>query len=192
MSSPVAPTRHLADLASRSSAAWLEIGARIYAGELSVATGNSVYRFREGIFISRAQKPSRSFEAPKEMRGLRIIGFLREEGDTWLLTPQWRVGSHAVLWRVGGSDPTSFLLTSPTTDFALDEPEPKPAPQPRPGPEPSPWMTLIAKAVAKSPAKSPISGVMLRRVARPPTFRRPLPPSMTRIHNACPAMPDPR
>ncbi len=182
MSSLEAPNQFLATLAPQSAAAWNAIGSRVYPGELSIATDNSVYRFRNGIFMSRAKKPARSFEAPKEMRGLRIIGFLREEGGRWSLSPLWRAGARAVMWKPEHQDTTAFILTSPTIDFTIEEPEPKPGPQPRPGPEPSPWAT-------RSPARSPQSGVMLRRVARPPTFRRPAPPSTTRIHNALPALP---
>ncbi len=55
----------------------------------------------------------------------------------------------------------------------MREPQPEPEPKPsHPGPKPTPW-------VSRTPS---VSGVMVRRAARPPSIRRPLPASMTRIH----------
>lgn len=168
---PVAHATFLAELAPWSASGWRSLGARVFPGELSVATGNSVYRFRDGVFISRAKKPARSFEAPKEMRRMRLVGFLiAEEGGQWSLSPEWSAGSHAVLWTPGGLAAESFILTSATASFTLDEPDPKP----QPFPEPEPWLAH----------RAPHSGVMQRRIARPPSFRAPLPPSMTRLHPA--------
>jgi hypothetical protein len=169
------PETFLAELAPMSAAGWHALGAQIYPGELSIATGNSVYRFKNGVFLSRAKKAARSFECPKSMRGLRLIGFLHDEGGMWSLSPRWQAGAHAVLWKPGETDVESFVLTSPTNDFTLDEPDPRPA---NPEPTPIPW-------AARPPSQS---GVMIRRLARPPSIRRPLPPSMTRIHSASPAM----
>ena len=144
------PRSFLATLAPQSAAAWHALGARLFPNELSIQTDNSTYRFKNGVFVSRAQKPARSFDCPKEMRGLRLVGFLHDEGGLWSLSPRWRFGSHAALWRPGPTDAASFILTSATTEFTLEE----------------------------------VSGVMIRRIARPPSIRHPLPPSMTRIHNA--------
>jgi len=168
-SMPVTPENFLAELAPMAAGGWLALGARIYPGELSIATDNGVYRFKNGIFQSRAKKAARSFECPKEMRGLRLIGFLFDEGGMWSLSPRWQPGAHAILWKEGETDAQSFLLTSPTKDFTLEEPDPKPS---EPGPKPIPWVTATPSS----------SGVMLRRAARPPSIRRPLPASMTRIH----------
>jgi len=71
--------------------------------------------------------------------------------------------------RTKAEEAQSFLLTSPTNDFTLEEPDPKPS---EPGPKPIPW-------VSRAPSTS---GIMLRRAARPPSIRRPVPASMTRIH----------
>jgi hypothetical protein len=166
-----APLRFLSQMASRSVETWRTLGQSAFPGELSLATDNSVYRFRNGMFVSRAKKPARFFDAPKAMRGMLIVGFLHEddEGDLWTLETEWRLGSHAVLWRAGGTDAASFILTSPTASFTLEEPEPKPQP------EPIPWVAR------RNPSHS---GIIQRRIARPPSFRMPLPPSMTRLHPA--------
>jgi hypothetical protein len=168
------PKTLLAKLAPMSAASWHALGAEIFPGELSIATDNSVYRFKNGIFLSRAQKNTRSFDCPKSMRGLRLIGLLHDEGGLWSLSPRWRAGAHAVLWKPDETDEESFVLTSPTNDFTLEEPEPRPW---DPEPKPTPW-------ALRPPTQS---GVRIRQIARPPSFRRPLPPSMTRIHSAAPA-----
>ncbi len=179
MTSRDAPLRFLSQLAPRAAEAWKTLGSTAYAGELSIATDNSVYRFRNGVFVSRAKKPARSFDAPKAMCGLVLVGLLHEddEEDLWTLSVAWRPGSHAVLWRAGGTDAASFILTSPTASFALEEPEPKP------DPDFNPW------TMRRSPSHS---GVVVmnaapRRMARPPSIRMPLPPSMTRLHPAASA-----
>lgn len=164
------PHSFLAELAPMAASGWHALGAQTYPGELSVATDNGVYRFVNGVFRGRARKAARSFESPKGMRGLRLIGFLFDEGGMWSLSPRWQAGAHAVLWMDGQTDAEAFVLTSPTNDFTIDEPDPRPS---EPGPKPTPWAT----ARASSP-----SGVKLRRGARPPSIRRPLPASMTRIH----------
>jgi len=175
MSSLDTPISFLAKIGPHSAAVWHALGAQTFPGELSVATDNSIYRFKNGVFLSRAKKAERSFDCPKAMRALRLIGFLHHEGGLWSLSPRWRDGAHAVMWKPGSTDASSFILTSPTSSFTIDEPEPKPG---NPEPTPSPWL-------ARPPAHS---GVMIRRTARPPSIRLLMPPSMTRIHTAAPAI----
>ena len=154
------PATWLAKIAPQSAAAWHALGGRAFPGEISLETSNGLYRFRNGVFQSRARRPLRSFDAPKEMRGMRLIGFLADEGGFWSLSPRWREGSHAVLWKPGDAvDPKSFMLTSPTISIAIEDPQPEP------------WMHKTGR-----------SGVHTRRIARPPSIREPEPPSMTRLH----------
>jgi hypothetical protein len=120
-----APESFLAKLAPMSAGGWHALGAQIFPGELSLATANTVYRFKDGVFKGRAPKHARSFECPKAMRALRLIGFLSDEGGgLWSLSPRWREGSHAVLWQPGETDEQSFLLTSPTRELTLEEAAP--------------------------------------------------------------------
>jgi len=156
----------LAQLAERSAATWHALGARTFPGTTTVETANRVYSFRDGVFVSRAAKPTRSSEAPRAMRGLRLIGFLADEGGFWSLSPRWRAGAHAVLWKPPASaderiDPKSFILTSPTSACSTEDPRPEP------------W--VAARAASES-------GVRIRHIARPPSIVRPAPASMTRIH----------
>jgi hypothetical protein len=146
------PATWLARQAPKSAAAWHALAGRTFRGEASVETTNGVYRFRNGVFVSRLKKPLRSFEAPKEMLGLRLIGFLAAEVGSFSLSPRWRHGTHCVLWRPGTGDPKSFMLTSPCLSYATDASE------------------------------SSHSGVQARRLVRPPSIREPEPPSMTRLH----------
>lgn len=173
---PLAHSTYLAQLAPWSMTGWRALGARVFPGELSIATGNSVYRLRNGVFVGRAKRGARSFEAPRELRGMRLIGFLQQDCGLWSLSTEWTHAAHAVLWTPGGVDEASFILTSASVSFTLEEPEPKP--QPHPGPKPEPWLGR------RSPSQSGVMQVAQRRVARPPSFRAPLPPSMTRIHPA--------
>jgi hypothetical protein len=123
-----APETFLAKLAPMSAGGWHALGAQIFPGELSVATENTVYRFKGGVFQGRARKNARTFECPKAMRALRLIGFLSDEGGgLWSLSPRWREGSHGVLWQPGETDEQSFLLTSPTREFTLEEQAPRAA-----------------------------------------------------------------
>lgn len=174
MSSPADHTELLSKLAAHSAAAWHALGARMFAGELSVATRDSVYRFGNGVFLGRAAYGARSFECPKAMRAMRLVGFLHDEGGLFSLSPFWREGARAVLWKPDATEAESFFLSPVATEMTLEEPEPKPV---SPEPTPTPW-------VARPPAHSEVK---IRRIARPPSIRRPLPPSMTRIHPAVPA-----
>lgn len=124
MSSPSAcsaPESFLAKLAPMAAGGWHALGAQMFPGELSLATTNTVYRFKNGVFQGRARKNARTFECPKAMRGLRLIGFLHDEGGLWSLSPRWREGAHAVLWQPGETDEQSFVLTSPTRELTLEE-----------------------------------------------------------------------
>lgn len=130
MSSPSAfsaPESFLATLAPMAAGGWHALGAQIFPGELSLATTNTVYRFKNGVFQGRARKNARTFECPKTMRALRLIGFLHDEGGLWSLSPRWREGAHAVLWQPGETDEQSFLLTSPTRELTLEERAPRAA-----------------------------------------------------------------
>ena len=171
MTSRDAPLRFLSQLASTSSTQWTTLGSSAFSGDLSLTTDNSSYRFHHGMFVSRAKKPACFFDAPKAMRGLVLIGFLHEDdvADRWTLTTTWRAGAHAVLWRMGGTDAASFIVTSPTNAYLLE------APTPKRDPDPNPWLGRREQSQ---------SGIIPRRNARPPSLRMPLPPSMTRLHLA--------
>jgi hypothetical protein len=157
---PESPSDWLLRLAPCSARTWDAAARRAFAGEASLETAHTLYRFKEAGFVSRLKKPARSFDAPKAMRGLRLLGFLVDEGGFWSLSTRWSEGAHAVLWRPPAEDaPASFSITSPSASFAAEEP--------------------IAE-----PKRDRPSGVQPRAARRPPTLRMLEAPSMTRIHAA--------
>ena len=172
-----APLRFLAEIAPRGAHVWRDLGKADYRGDIGLATDNSTYRFHDGVFVSRAKRPQTFFDSPRSMRGLVLVGFLSEDDahDRWVLATEWRAGAHAVFWRVGGADATSFVLTSPTSSFTQEIAR---------EPEPSPWLE-------RRLAHSGIVKKVPRRIARPPSLRLPAAPSMARLHPAA-VVPDQR
>jgi hypothetical protein len=168
---PDGPRSFLATLAREPAAEWLAHGASTFAGELSMTTRNSAYRFESGLFLGRARLPARSFAWPAALRGARLIGFLTELDGLWSLSPRWRVGARAVLLRADLRGTDAFVLTSPTTSFTLEA-------------QPLARHAEGRPEDASVPRTAPPSGARLRRSARPPSVRRLLPASMTRIHQA--------
>lgn len=155
-------TSFLVKLARQSAATWHALCAQTFAGEVTIETENTIYLLENGIFASKAKKPERVFETPPSMKGARLLGFLCDEGGLWSISPRWRKGALAVFWKPGHDkaeiDPKAIVLTSATIAFDRREPEPEP------------WVE------AGSGSHSSI-----RRRGKPPTLRRPAPPSMTRV-----------
>jgi hypothetical protein len=166
---PDGPRSFLATLAREPPAEWLARSATAFAGEVAMTTTNSAYRFTSGLFLGRASLPARSFGWPSALRGAHLIGFLTDINDRWSLSQRWHEGARAVLLRADLRGAAAFVLTSPTTSFALDEQVPACAAEPE---------------VLTAPQTAPPSGARLRRSARPPSVRHLLPSSMTRIHQA--------
>lgn len=160
---PESPSDWLLRLAPCSATIWDAAARRAFPGEASLETAHTVYRFKEAGFVSRLKKPARSFDAPKGMRGLRLLGFLVDEGGFWSLSTRWSEGAHAVLWRppTEGTIAT-FSITSPSASFVAEEPEP----------------ALDARKSGRTSGIHPVAP------KRPPTLRMLEAPSMTRIHTA--------
>jgi hypothetical protein len=163
------PKKMLLKLARQSAATWNAMAAEAFRGEAKFETANTIYRFIDGVFASSAQKPSLSFDHPDALHGIRLIGFLTYENGLWSLSPRWRSGSLAVFWRPGAADERSVIVTSATVAFSLEAPAARPTRQ-----------------------SVSISGVVRRPESRPPTLRRPAPPSMTRLLPADARPADPR
>jgi len=153
----------LVRLARQSAATWQRVRGEAFLGETIVETSNTIYRFENGVFTGRAPKLSRGdWDSPPAMLDLEIIGFLSDEGGFWALSPRWREGSLAVLWRMSSDSAADkgFTLTSPTVACAIARPEP----------------AVIARDVPER------SDVFTVPSSKPPTVRRPAPPSMTKLH----------
>lgn len=164
-----APINMLVKLARQSASTWTALAAQAFRGEASLETSNTIYRFRDGMFVSCATKPSQVFTAPEGLRDLRLVGFLAYENGLWSLSPRWRQGAAAVFWRAGGVDERSFIVTSATVSWVLEAP-----------------------ASVSERERVPISGVVRRMGSRPPTLRPPTRESMTRVLPAAAAVGDPR
>jgi hypothetical protein len=154
------PRSFLVRLARQSAETWNALAKEAFRGEATFETGNSVYCFKDGTFLRRAKKPERSFEQPTDMMTVRLLGFLGDEGGLWSLSQRWRMGSIALLWKPEAPEEKSFILTSPTVAFSIEAP------------------ALVPRSSRKTPSTS---NIYRRGASRPPTLRRPAPPSMTRI-----------
>jgi len=152
----------LIKLAEQSAATWRRVRGEAFAGETMVETGNTLYRFIDGVFSARAAKSPGgwpAWESPAHLIGVELIGFLADEGGFWSFSPRWREGSLAVIATKG----KTFTLTSPTRACRFERP---------------------ARSLRKAPDRSDVFNVP---GSRPLEVRRPAPPSMTRIQLA-PAM----
>jgi hypothetical protein len=149
----------LVQAARHCAAVWQAESARAFVGHGMAQTGNTVYRFRDGVFSGRAQKPVRAFAVPSAMEGVRLLGFLSLEGGLLAMSTRFRPGACAVLWKAGVREKDAFLVTSTVLGWSLTEPEP------------SPWANPALPEQAAGRPK-PVA----------PFIARPAPPSMTRIH----------
>ncbi|MBX3220722.1 MAG: hypothetical protein KF795_09400 [Labilithrix sp.] len=160
----VAAEKALVKLAKQTASTWQRMRGETFLGETLLETGNTVYRFVDGVFSGRAPKPAAgqapAWESPPAMRGVELIGFLADEGGLWSLSPRWRSGSLAVIT----TNAQAFTLTSPTLTCATTRPA-----------------AHAARPLRRTPERSDVFTVPS---APPPTVRRPAPPSMTRLQTA--------
>jgi hypothetical protein len=158
-----AAEKALVQLAERSAATWLRVRGEAFVGDTTIETANTVYRFKDGVFSGRAPRPlsnqeQLAWESPPTMAGVELIGFMADEGGLWSLSPRWRSGALAVIT----TKVKAFTLTSPTLSCTIERPDP----------------------VRTIPERSDVFDVPTKR---PPTVRRPAPPSMTRLQPVPPS-----
>jgi hypothetical protein len=155
-----AAEKALIKLAQQTAATWQRVRGEAFLGDTTIETGNTLYRFKDGVFAGRAPRPAKGtspvWESPSNMRGVELIGFLADEGGLWSLSPRWRSSALAVIT----TNERAFTLTSPTLACTIERPEPPLRPTPE------------------------RSDVFVLPSSRPPAVRRPAPPSMTRLHLA--------
>jgi hypothetical protein len=116
------PIGWLVKIAPHSAAAWQTLGGDAYKGRTNVETSNSVYHFLDGVFLSRATKPHGAIEMARAP-GVRLVGFLTDEGGYWALSARWRRGACAVLWMSKAFDARAFLVTSATLGCEHEAPQ---------------------------------------------------------------------
>ncbi|MBX3217107.1 MAG: hypothetical protein KF850_34055 [Labilithrix sp.] len=156
-----AAAKALVKLASQTAATWQRVRGEAFIGETVLETGNTLYRFVDGVFSARAPRPAHADQAPAwasppAMKGVMLLGFLADADGLWSLSPGWRPGSLAVIT----TNAQALTLTSPTIACTISRPA-------RSRVEPA--ARSSQPAVAATP---------------PPTVRRPAPPSMTRLQPA--------
>ena len=159
MEREVAALEPLIRLAERSAATWRQVRGEAFAGETTIETRNTVYRFEDGLLVGRTTKSRRGsadWNSSLATQKVELIGFLADEGGFWSFSPRWREGALAVMT----ADEKRFLLTSPTCACAIDRPR------------------LPLRSVPERSDVFHVPG------SRPPVVRRPAPPSMTRIQLA--------
>jgi hypothetical protein len=184
-----AAEKALVRLARQSAATWQRIRGQTFRGDTTIETANTLYRFKDGVFAGRAPRLAPvteamdlddtlidpAWESPPGMAGLELIGFLADEEGLWSLSPRWRPGALAVMWRRADAAGSSgrpegkddgFTLTSPTLACTIERPREVPPPN-RSIPERSDVFTVPSR--------------------RPPTVRRPAPDSMTRLQPVPPS-----
>lgn len=155
-----AAEKALVKLATQTAATWQRVRGDAFLGETILETGNTLYRFVDGVFSARAPRPAAG-QAPAwaptpSMKGVQLLGFLSDEGGLWSLSPGWRSGSLAVIT----THAHALTLTSPTLACTIARPDPS-----------------RHDAAPRSPRPA-------APAAPPPTLRRPAPPSMTRLQSA--------
>ena len=125
MSAPTSTNdRHamLSAAAHRSSAAWEALGDGYFRGELWVVTKNATYIFRDGLCVKMNRRDDR--ESTRPILGMRLVGWLVDDGQSRTLSPEWKKHASAVLWTPGeaqtgdseDTSPDAFILTSGTID----------------------------------------------------------------------------
>ena len=153
-----AAEKALVKIAKQTAATWRLVRNDAFAGKIVLETGNTLYRFDDGVFSGRAAKSAANaacaWETPPNMNGVELLGFLADEGGLWSLSPRWRPGSLAVI----STHDQAFTLTSPTIACTIERP---------------------ARPRRDAPERSRVLAT-----APPPTVRRPAPPSMTRLQLA--------
>ncbi|MBX3218805.1 MAG: hypothetical protein KF850_42760 [Labilithrix sp.] len=156
-----AAEKALVKLATQTAATWQRVRGEAFLGETILETGNTLYRFVDGVLSARAPRPARADQAPEwasplSMKGVVLLGFLADAGGLWSLSPGWRPGSLAVIT----TNAQALTLTSPTVACTISRPE----------------RSRAETAARSSQPAAPATP--------PPTVRRPAPPSMTRLQPA--------
>lgn len=123
----------LARLTDASYSTWISLGEHAYGGDLVLETKNTTYRFQDGVCVDVHSKRSGKRDG---LRGMRLIGWLAQEGGRISLMADPTPGGAAVLWIEGRRDPAAFIVTSATRIFGETRPRhiARPAATQKPGP----------------------------------------------------------
>jgi hypothetical protein len=91
----------------------------VWAGDMTIATRHTVYRFRDGLCIAVHRQDTGALQ--NECVGMLMTGWLVEGADGPLVSDEWLPGASAVLVRPGRTG-DAIALTSPTIQVRRDAP----------------------------------------------------------------------
>lgn len=144
-------------LTEQSAAAWRGVRGVAFSGATTLETGNTLYRFEDGVFFGRAPTCSNvdvaAWVSPIPLREAELIGFFADEGGFWSFSTKWRKGALAVIL----TKEKTFTLTSAVRSCRIERP---------------------SKPMRAAPSSSDVFDIPRPRSL---AVRRPAPPSMTRI-----------
>ena len=112
------PRRALLHKIASVNGAFDATSSEVLAGETSVETRNTIYRFRDGLCFAVVGRDGKPSEKALAIVGMRLVGWL-VAGAPPRLTRTWQARSCAVLWRpcATGEEDGAMALTSPTTEL---------------------------------------------------------------------------
>ncbi len=116
-----AAEKALIKLARQSAATWQRVRGEAFLGTATIETANTVYRFADGILVSRTSKTADASASSVDVPRVELIGFLTKEDGLWSLSPRWRSGALAVITTKG----RAFTLTSPTLSCTIERAAPE-------------------------------------------------------------------
>lgn len=111
---PLAIKRFLKDLASASR--W-DSGKSQFVGQATLSTSHTIYTLTNGVCTALTRKGVTQRQG--DLVGMRLIGWLVIEDERPSVSPTWRWGGRAVMWKRGFAR-GSIALTSPTVGFRVN------------------------------------------------------------------------
>jgi hypothetical protein len=177
---------YLKELAARSARRWSAAPlAPCLVGETRIDTRNTVYHLRDGVcfLVTRREEAGAPRTNPSAFVGMRVVGWLMRDDPHAGITPDWRPGAYAVLWRPRdkGEEHSAVALTSTSLTFRVVA---RTTPMPPPASKLNAAETVRARRIS-TPPPLPLAiprGSSFGRPYTPPPFVPPEPPSMTRVH----------
>jgi hypothetical protein len=181
---------YLKQLASQSARRWSATPLpSSLAGETRIETRNTIYQLRDGVCYAtvRREGVGAGRVHPSAFVGMRVVGWLSREDPQSGVTPEWRPGAYAVLWRPRQPNEEHSAVALTSTSHALRavaRPVPPPALVGREAPRP-PAMVQARRASTPPPPPLPRAiprSTLLPQPVTPSSWVPRAPPSSTRLH----------
>jgi hypothetical protein len=176
---------YLKQLAARSARRWSTAPLPpSLAGETRIETRNTIYELSDGICqaVSRQEDAGAGRMHPSAFVGMRLVGWLMRDDPDAGITPEWKPGAYAVLWRPreASEEHSAVALTSTTLAFRAVTRAVPSAPAPREATH-----RPVRSGRLSSPPPLPLAiprSTLLPRPMTPLAWVPPPPPSTTRLH----------